>query len=35
MDTNEDLVMSHVGYLQRTPGLSKENGLRKVFFIDR
>jgi len=32
MDTNGDLgIMSHVGYLRRTPELSQENGFRKVF----
>jgi len=34
MDTNGDLgIMSHVGHLRRTPELSKENVLRKVFSV--
>jgi len=34
MDTNGDRrIMSHVGHLLRTPELSQENGLRKVFLV--
>jgi len=36
MDTNGDRgIMSHVGHLPRTPELSQENGLWKVFLCDR
>jgi len=34
MDTNGDLeIICHVGHLRRTPELSQENGLRKVFLM--